>query len=79
MILMMPGARWGVAAVLLVGIHPLRVETLAWASCFPFHIAMLFSLLEDARLQPTELIARVLGEIDNSTVVLATLSDGGSG
>ena len=32
-------------AVLLVGIHPLRVETLAWASCFPFHIAMLFSLL----------------------------------
>ena len=40
---------------------------------------MLFSLLEDARLQPTELIARVLGEIDNSTVVLATLSDGGSG
>ena len=42
-------------------------------------IAMLFSLLEDARLQPTELVARVLGEIDNSTVVLATLSDGGSG
>ena len=34
-----------VAAVLLIGIHPLRVETLAWASCFPFHIAMLFSLL----------------------------------
>ena len=42
-------------------------------------IAMLFSLLEDARLQPTELVARVLGEIDNATVVSATLSAGGSG
>ena len=40
---------------------------------------MLFSLLEDARLQPTELVARVLGEIDNATVVSATLTTGGSG
>ena len=33
------------AAALLLGIHPLRVEALAWASCLPYEISTIFVLL----------------------------------
>jgi tetratricopeptide (TPR) repeat protein len=34
-----------VVSALLVGLHPLRVEVVAWASCLPYLLACLFSLL----------------------------------